>query len=63
MDITAPKLEMINARLGKGTGARIDKVLYGGELRSAFIRMAIEKELRHREKNAGRKLAPSRTAA
>ena len=45
------KLEMINARLPEGTGARMDRVLKGGELRSAFIRVAIEAELQRRERD------------
>jgi predicted DNA-binding protein len=40
---------MINARLPLGTDKRIDRVLRGGELRSAFIRNAIEAELARRE--------------
>ena len=44
-----PKLEVITIRIPKGTGERIDKVLYGGELRSAFIREAIEAELGRRK--------------
>jgi metal-responsive CopG/Arc/MetJ family transcriptional regulator len=47
---TALKMEMINARLPEGTGERIDRVLNGGELRSAFIRHAVEAELKRREK-------------
>lgn len=46
------KLEMINARLPQGTGERIDRVLKGGELRSAFIRAAIEAELERRENDS-----------
>ena len=42
--------ELINARVPEGTGERMDKVLKGGELRSAFIRVAIEAELKRREK-------------
>ena len=41
--------EVINARLPVGTGERIDQVLNGGELRSAFIRHAVEAELQRRE--------------
>ena len=43
------KLEVVNARLPEGTSERIDRVLNGGELRSAFIRHAVEKELQYRE--------------
>lgn len=42
-------VDLINARLPEGTLNRMDKVLMGGELRSAFIRMAVDKELRRRE--------------
>jgi metal-responsive CopG/Arc/MetJ family transcriptional regulator len=46
-----PRLEeLITSRLPVGTSKRMDKVLYGGELRSALIRAAIEKELRKRER-------------
>ena len=48
------KLEMINARLPQGTGERMDRVLKGGELRSAFIRAAIEAELQRRENDRER---------
>ena len=44
MENTAPKLEMITSRLPVGSGARMDKVLRGGELRSDLIREAIDKE-------------------
>ena len=49
------KAEMINARLPIGSGERMDRVLYGGELRSAFIRHAIEAELRRREADLSKK--------
>ena len=42
-------VEQERVRLPEGTGARIDAVLNGGELRSAFIRVAVEAELRRRE--------------
>ena len=41
--------EVVNARLPIGTSERIDQVLNGGELRSAFIRHAVEAELQRRE--------------
>lgn len=44
--------EVTNIRLAKGTGPRIDRVLYGGELRSDFVRAAIEAELQRREREA-----------
>jgi len=40
-----------NVRVAKDTGDRIDQVLYGGELRSDFLRAAIEKELIRRERD------------
>lgn len=43
------KTEIVNARLPAGTGERMDRVLKGGELRSAFIRAAVEAELQRRE--------------
>lgn len=42
-------VDLINARLPEGTLERMDRVLMGGELRSGFIRMAIDRELRRRE--------------
>jgi hypothetical protein len=42
-------IEIVQVRLPRGTSKRIDKVLRGGELRSAFIRMAVMTELRRRE--------------
>jgi metal-responsive CopG/Arc/MetJ family transcriptional regulator len=41
--------EIIRSRLPEGTSARIDRVLKGGELRSAFVRAAVEAELQRRE--------------
>lgn len=49
-----PKLEIVTARLPEGTNGRIDRVLRGGELRSHFIRIAVEAELQKREKAAKR---------
>ena len=43
------KLEMISVRHTAGTSSRIDKVLFGGELRANFIRAAVEAELQRRE--------------
>ena len=47
--------EIINARVPAGTGKRMDSVLKGGELRSAFIRAAIDAELKRREKKLRQK--------
>ena len=52
------KTEAINIRVAEGTNARIDKVLRGGEIRAAFIREAIERELERREHDSERQ--PSR---
>jgi metal-responsive CopG/Arc/MetJ family transcriptional regulator len=41
-----------NIRLARDMLPRIDRVLYGGELRSDFIRAAIEAELQRREREA-----------
>jgi metal-responsive CopG/Arc/MetJ family transcriptional regulator len=49
MESAVLKDEIVNARLTRGTGERIDRVLYGGEVRSAFIRRAVETELQRRE--------------
>jgi metal-responsive CopG/Arc/MetJ family transcriptional regulator len=43
------KLEIMTVRVPYGTLARIDRVLRGGELRSAFIRSAVEAELQSRK--------------
>jgi hypothetical protein len=40
---------MVNVRVTPGTIDRIEKVLKGGELRSAFVRAAIAAELQRRE--------------
>lgn len=42
--------EQIPARLPEGTLARMDAVLEEGEVRAEFIRVAIEKELKRRER-------------
>ena len=42
-------IDIMQARLPKGTLKRMDKVLKGGEIRSHFLRNAVENELRHRE--------------
>lgn len=44
------KTELINIRVAEGTNQRIDKVLNGGEIRAAFVREAIERELERRAK-------------
>jgi hypothetical protein len=41
--------ERINVRLPKGTGEIIDSLLYGGELRSVFVRVAVAAEIRRRQ--------------
>lgn len=43
------KTEGSTIRLPGGTFDRIDKVLKGGEIRAAFIRTAVEQELKRRE--------------
>jgi len=42
--------ELMTARLPIGTGAQMDKVLKGGEVRGAFIRAAILAEIQRRQK-------------
>lgn len=42
------KLEILTIRIPKGTLDGIDKLLQGGELRSAFCRTAIEHEIERR---------------
>ena len=49
--------EQIPARLPKGTLARITAVLERGEKRSDFLRTAVARELRRRERNPRRKRA------
>lgn len=41
--------DIMQARMKKGTFKRMDRVLKGGELRSHFLRTAVEAELRKRE--------------
>lgn len=48
------KSETATIRLPAGTNERIDRMLYGGEVRSAFIRRAVLAELERREADAGR---------
>lgn len=45
----APKTEVMNLRFPEGTFERIHDVLYGGEIRAAFVRLAVETELLRRE--------------
>ena len=45
-----PKLKVVNVRLPEGMEDRIDRLLYGGELRSAFIRRAVITEIQRRER-------------
>jgi metal-responsive CopG/Arc/MetJ family transcriptional regulator len=56
------KLEIMTVRVPQGTLDRIDRQLKGGELRSVFIRRAVQTELAKREKSAQRQgnSAPSR---
>ena len=42
-------LEAMMVRMATGTNARIRAVLRGGELRAAFVREAVERELERRE--------------
>lgn len=42
--------EQTPARFPEGTLARVDAALEGGEKRADFIRTAVERELRRREK-------------
>lgn len=46
------KLEIMTVRVPGGTMDRISGVLRGGELRSGFVRVAVEAELARREKKA-----------
>jgi len=48
------KLEIMTVRVPEGTMDRISSVLYGGELRSVFIRVAVEAELSRRERKIRR---------
>lgn len=49
------KLEIMTVRVPEGTLAEIDTVLKGGELRSVFIRQAVQTELAKRKKAAQRR--------
>jgi len=42
-------IDIMQARLPKGTLKRMDRVLRGGEIRAHFLRTAVENELRRRE--------------
>ena len=57
------KLEIMTVRVPEGTLARIDSLLKGGELRSAFIRKAVEAELRRRHKAVAKPVYPARPQA
>jgi hypothetical protein len=46
--------EDMQARFPEGTFDRIESVLDDGEDRTAFVRAAVERELKRREKGAGR---------
>jgi len=50
-DDSTLKLEIMTVRVAEGTMERINRLLRGGELRSVFIRTAVEAELKRREKN------------
>jgi hypothetical protein len=54
-NIPTQVIEMANVRLAAGTIVRIEKVLKGGELRSGFIRAAVEAELLRRERGQVKK--------
>jgi len=43
-----PKLELMSVRVPQGTFERIDTLLKGGELRSTFIRTAVQNEIDRR---------------
>jgi metal-responsive CopG/Arc/MetJ family transcriptional regulator len=62
MSFIAPKpgigSVVTNIRLAKGVLPRIDRVLHGGELRSDFIRAAIDAELQRREREAEKAQRP-----
>jgi metal-responsive CopG/Arc/MetJ family transcriptional regulator len=47
----------MTVRLIEGTPTRIDKVLKGGEVRSVFVRRAVEAELAKRERLLEKKRA------
>lgn len=44
--------EDMQARFAEGTFARIDAVLAEGEERTAFVREAVERELKRRERKS-----------
>lgn len=52
------KLEIMTVRVPEGTLTRIDGALLGGELRSAFIRKAVETELKRRHRLNQRRRYP-----
>ncbi len=52
------KLEIMTVRVPEGTLGRIDALLLGGELRSAFIRKAVETELKRRMRLNARRRYP-----
>lgn len=45
--------EQMPARLAEGTLARMDKVLSEGETRTDFLRQAIEREIKRRQRSMG----------
>jgi hypothetical protein len=57
------KLEIMTVRVPEGTMDRISSVLHGGELRSVFIRVAVEAELLRREKKLRKRSHSSLVAA
>jgi hypothetical protein len=50
------KLKIMTVRVMQGTFDRMDRLLKGGELRSTFIRKAVEAEIAHRADNDPRDL-------
>jgi len=50
IDDSTLKLEIMTVRVPEGTMDRINGLLRGGELRSVFIRTAVEAELTRRAK-------------
>jgi len=50
IDDSTLKLEIMTVRVPEGTMDRINSLLRGGELRSVFIRTAVEAELARRAK-------------
>jgi len=51
------QVDVLTMRLPAGSFDRIHRVLKGGELRSAFVRVAVEAELQKREEAERRKRA------